>query len=79
MLSHLLIYVMSFFTRKRHMQSVWQTAGQNLQTLHSIHSAKTLLKFIHLLESYDSYGLYNRPSSTGLPKHDLTKKASYYT
>jgi len=61
------------------MQSVWQTAGQNFQTFHSIHSAKTLLKFIHLLESYDSYGLYNRPSSTGLPKHDLTKKASYYT
>lgn len=55
---------------------IWQTAGKNLQTLHSIHSAKTLLKFIHLLESYNSYsyGLYNRPSSTGLPKHDLTKK-----
>lgn len=58
------------------MQSWIANRGKNSQTLHSIHSAKALLKFIHLLESYNSYsyGLYNRPSPTGLPKHDSTKK-----
>jgi len=64
------------FRIREYMQFGSQTADENSQTFHSIHSARTLLRLVHLLESYNSYSydLFNRPSPTGLPKHDLTKK-----